>query len=151
MNLNQIRPYLPYLLLNLKKKIKPLECAEDAYQEILIYLHLKDDIIIQYPKTYLYNLAKWYSYKKKTYLHTELVDNINYKQNIIFSSESGRNTNHIDDRLLNRLESISNTLYKPFIMQIYDNMSIKQIALELNSNENTIKTRIKRAKEYLRN
>ena len=47
-----------------------------------------------------------------------------------------------------KLCKVSHILYEPFEMQL-NNISIKEISTILNINENTIKTRIKRCKEFL--
>ena len=150
MNLNQIEPYYNLIKSILNKKIKCNEDINDIYQEILISLYLKEELVINYPKTYLANLTNWFIIKHKKNNNIELNDNMHINPCINFNSKDGWNIYHIDDSLLERLESIPKELYEPLYMQVFDNLSIKQICCHLNSNENTIKTRIRRAKIYLR-
>lgn len=150
MNLEQIEPYNKLIKSILNKKIKCNEDANDIYQEIMIMLFLKEEIIINFPKTYLANLTNWFIIKHKKNNNIELNDNIHINPSINFNSKDGWNIYDIDDNLLERLESIPKELYKPLSMQIFDNLSVKEICNELKINENTIKTRIRRAKIYLR-
>jgi DNA-directed RNA polymerase specialized sigma24 family protein len=59
------------------------------------------------------------------------------------------NSYRVDDNLFANLRRVSKTLLEPFEMQLNDR-TIKEIAHDLDLNENTVKTRIKRCKEALR-
>lgn len=150
MNLKQFDPYLSYIKSVLKRKCNNQDDADDMFQEIMIYLWNKQDTKIIYPKTYIANLVKWYVSKvKKTYNTREINDADKKGESIpIFNSETGWNSYELDDKIIERLKTIPKMLFESLSMQIFDGLSIKQIANNLNTNENTVKTRIKRAKEY---
>jgi DNA-directed RNA polymerase specialized sigma24 family protein len=152
--IKEFKPYLNDLKFYLKRKIKS-DWWEDVYQETLCYIYSnKNPIVLSNPKGYLLNTAnffinKHYDYNKKW--QTEGVDNIKARvtNNVMFNTSTGFNGFLIDDKLFNKLQTIPSDLYTPLRMQI-EEQSIKNIAESLGLNENTVKTRIKRAKEYLK-
>lgn len=153
MNLKQFDPHTSYIKNLLRKKCKSHDDADDVYQEIMIYLWNRPNQEIIYPKTYISNLINWYILKaKKDHKSREIKDGDKKGESIIpiFNSETGWNSYELDDKIIARLKSIPKVLFESLSMQIFDGLSIKQIANNLSTNENTIKTRIKRAKEYLR-
>jgi DNA-directed RNA polymerase specialized sigma24 family protein len=60
------------------------------------------------------------------------------------------NSYEISDELYDNLNKVSETLFIPFNMQL-NGLSIKEISVLLKINENTIKTRINRCKNFLKN
>lgn len=78
----------------------------------------------------------------------ELTTNVSIVQKHSFLAYE-YNTDLIDDNLFKNIQSVSKLIFAPFKMQL-DDMSIKEIAQELNINENTVKTRIMRCKTYLK-
>lgn len=152
---NDILTYLPDLKKYVKSKIKD-DWWKDIIQEVLLYLYIKfKSLIITDLKGLIINTAKMFINK-----HFRNTDRMIYKDIIVESSTthqkhifmtSGYNTDLIDDRLYNNIKSVSKLIFTPFKMQLDDDMSIKEIAQELNINENTVKTRIKRCKEHLKN
>lgn len=151
MNLTPIRPYFKFIQKTLNKNIKNPDDAKDVFQEMMIYLHLKKEAEIKHPKTYLHKLCCWYAIKKKSSDKTEdLEDRVLIGPKVVFNSDSGWNGYEIDDGLMTRLGTIPGTLYEPLALQVFDNMSIHQIAVKLGLNENTVKTNIRRAKIFLR-
>lgn len=152
MNLSPFEPYYDYIKNSLNKQLKNKLDAEDTFQEILIYLWNKEETIIKFPKTYFYTLAKWFAIKHKPEPTEDIDNHLNIKSNnlsIMFSSETGWNLYEIDDNVYSKLKKIPNKYLEPLMLKIMDKKSIKQISDELKINENTVKTNIKRAKEFL--
>lgn len=151
---NDILTYLPDLKKYVKSKIKD-DWWKDIIQEVLLYLYIKfKSLIITDLKGLLINTAKMFINKhfrntSKIIYNDTIIDIATTNQKHIFMT-SGYNTEIIDDRLYNNIKSVSKLIFTPFKMQL-DDMSIKEIADELNINENTVKTRIKRCKEHLKN
>ena len=152
MNLKQFDPHTVYIKNLLRKKTKSQDDVDDMNQEVMIYLWNRPNTEIVYPKTYISNLINWYLAKaKKEYNIREIKDGDKKGESVpIFNSETGWNSYELDDKIIGRLKTIPKVLFESLSMQIFDNLSIKQIASNLSTNENTVKTRIKRAKEYLR-
>lgn len=154
MDIITFKPYFSDLKHYLKHKIKS-DWWEDVYQETLCYICSNEQkIIISNPKGFLLNTAnffinKHYDYNKKW--QKDNVENISAKvtTNVMFNTSTGFNGFLIDDKMLIKLQTIPNDLYEPLKMQL-EEFSIKDIAKELNLNENTVKTKIKRAKEFLK-
>jgi DNA-directed RNA polymerase specialized sigma24 family protein len=152
--IKEFKPYLQDLKFYLKRKIKS-DWWEDVYQETLCYIYSnKRPIILSNPKGYLINTANFFINKHYDYINkwqTEGVEKVNIKisSNVMFDTSTGFNGFLIDDKLFNKLQTIPGDLYTPLRMQM-EEQSIKNIADELGLNENTVKTRIKRAKEYLK-
>ena len=71
MTLEQFNPYIKQAKNNIEKKLG-YDNGQDAFQEVLIYLWNKPQIIINYPKTYLNNICNWYILKN----YKNNVDNI---------------------------------------------------------------------------
>lgn len=153
MNLKRFEPYFDIVKKTIYKKVKNNQDVDDIFQDIIIYLWCKPEIDIIYPKTFIYNATKWYisKYKYNNDLNIDDLNenNIDNSSGVIFNSEIGWNINEIDDNLYNKLKTCPKKLLEPFIHQILNDMSIKDISIELNMNENTVKTNIKRAKIYL--
>ncbi len=151
MNLTPIAPYFKFIQDTLNKKLNNRDDAQDTYQEILIYLFLKEETEIKYPKAYLYKICISHIIKRGNTVRTEeLEDTITIGPKVVLSSDSGWNEYEFDDRMMNRLKSIPGALYEPLALQVFDNLSISQIAVRLALNENTVKTNIRRAKLYLK-
>ncbi len=152
MDLKPFELHYNYVKVYLKKNIKNQQDQEDIFQEILIYLWNKPETVIQYHKTYLYTLAKWFITKYKPE-NTKCIDDYSNIKcaglTVAFNSEIGWNLYEIDDNVYKRLRTIPKKYLDPLLLKILDKKSIKEISSELSVNENTVKTNIKRAKEYL--
>lgn len=152
MDLKPFEQHYNYVKVFLKKNIKNIQDQEDIFQEVLIYLWNKPETPIQYHKTYLYTLTKWFITKYKPESTKCIDDYSNIKCNnlsIAFSSEIGWNLYEIEDSVYKRLKTIPKKYLDPLLLKVLDKKSIKEISTELMINENTVKTNIKRAKEYL--
>jgi RNA polymerase sigma factor (sigma-70 family) len=127
---------------------------KDVLQDTLLYLFIKfDTLIITNLKGLLFNTARFYINKhlNRTKIRFDDIDlcyNVSNTDRHIFKIDHW-NANEIDDQLLRNLKSIKKDLYQPFDMQV-NGKTVKEISQKLNINENTVKTRIKRAKEYLK-
>lgn len=148
--------YVPDLTRYIKSKIKTIDW-EDVLQETLLYLLIKfDDIVITNLKGLVINTGKNFVNKyfyKKSFEFLEELNEVNtkdaasYQKHDFFSS--GFDTEKIGDTLLRNIKNAPESLLAPFRMQLED-YSIKEIALELNLNENTVKTRLNRCKTFLK-
>jgi len=112
-----------------------------------------DSLIITNLKGLLLNAARFFvnQYYRGTKIKFDDIDlcyNISDRDRHVFKIDHW-NANEIDDILLRNLRTIKKNLYEPFDMQL-NGKTIKEISDKLNINENTVKTRIKRAKEYLK-
>ncbi len=155
---NDCLQFIPDLNSYTQKKINN-DWWQDVVQDTLIYLYLKfDNLIITNPKGIVINTATFFI--KKYYSDTsnnKLLfsadiekDFFNIKSKDNHSIKIGQyNSFLIDDQLACNLNSISKTLFTPFKLQL-NGLSIKEISEALGSNENTIKTRIRRCKEELK-
>ncbi len=146
--------HIPDLKKYVKKKVKTDEW-KDVVQDTLSYLVIK----LEYLKvTNLLGLIintsdffiKEYYKKLNKLLYIENYDCYNLcvepNHRILIS---GLDSTLINDRIYNNINSVSESLYVPFMMQLKD-ISLTEIAFELKLNVNTVKTRIRRCKEYLR-
>lgn len=146
-------PYIPDLKNFIRSKIKT-DQWKDVLQDTLLYLFVKfDKLIITNLKGLLLNTARFFinQYFKGTKMKFDDIDlcyNVSDNTKPIFVIDHW-NVNEIDDKLLRNLRTINKQLYVPFDMQL-NGKSIKEISDKLSINENTVKTRIKRAKEYLK-
>lgn len=148
--------YLPDLKKYVRSKIKT-DIWKDVVQDTLIYLYIKfDKLIITDLKGLIINTARFFVNKhfrtsKIEYsdvLETKYMFFVTDTMNPVFKIGSW-NGNDIDDKLYSNLRRVSKTLFEPFEMQM-NNKSVKEISEELELNENTVKTRIKRCKEFLK-
>jgi len=148
--------YLPDLKKYVRSKIKT-DIWKDVVQDTLIYLYIKfDKLIITDLKGLIINTARFFINKhfrvsKLEYsdvLETKYMFAVTDTMNPVFKIGSW-NGNDIDDKLYSNLRRVSKTLFEPFEMQM-NNKSVKEISEELELNENTVKTRIKRCKEFLK-
>lgn len=151
---NDILSYVPDLKKYIRSKIKT-DWWKDVVQEVLLYLYIKfKSIIITDLKGLIINTARMFINKHITKNCTrlvfvnELTTNVSIIQKHTYVSY-GYNIDLIDDNLFKNIQSVSQLIFAPFKMQLED-MSIKEIAQELNINENTVKTRIMRCKTYLK-
>lgn len=151
MDLKPFEPFYDYTKKSINKLINNIQDTEDIFQDVLIYLWNKPETFINYPKTYINNLGKWIAikYKSENTLHLDDFSNLKCNNISVFNSESGWNLFEIDDNIFNKLNNIPKKYLDPLILKILDKKSIKEISIELKLNENTVKTNIKRAKEYL--
>lgn len=147
--------YIPDLTKYIKSKIISIDW-EDVLHDTLLYLLIKfDDIIITNLKGLIINTGKIFINKyfyNQSFNFLEDLDESSLNSNEIQSHdffESGYNTEYISDTLLNNLNNVSDTLLTPFKLKLED-YSIKEISKKLNLNENTVKTRLKRCKMYLK-
>lgn len=146
-------PYIPDLKNFIRSKVKT-DHWKDVLQDTLLYLFMKfDSLIITNLKGLLFNTArffvnKYFNGKKIKFDDIDLCYNISDKDRHTFKIDHW-NVNEIDDTLLRNLRTIKKNWYEPFDMQL-NGKTIKEISDKLHINENTVKTRIKRAKEYLK-
>ena len=141
---NDIILHIPDLKKYVKSKIKT-DWWKDVVQDVLVYLYIKfKSSIITNLKGFILNTAKMFINKyflrndKKLIYSNEILSNDTSNQIHVFM-RSEYNTNYIDDTLYNNIKSVSKLIFAPFKMQL-DDMSIKEIAQELDINENTVKT-----------
>lgn len=146
--------YIPDLKKYVKTKVKTNEW-EDVVQDTLAYLFIKlDTITISNLLGLVINTSDFFikEYYKKVnkLIYIENYDNCNlYVEPKYKIFVSGYDSALISDKLYKNINSVPDALYIPFQMQLND-ISIHEIASELGLNENTVKTRIRRCKEYLR-
>jgi len=152
---NDILYYLPDLKKYVKSKIKT-SWWKDIVQEVLLYLYLKfKSLKITDLKGLILNTAKFFINKhinkncNKLVFSNDIINTATTYQKHNFVT-SGYNTEIIDDNLFNNIQSVSKLIFLPFTMQL-NGMRIKEIAENLNINENTVKTRILRCKTHLKN
>lgn len=154
---NDFLQYTPDLKKYVRSKVKT-DWWKDVVQDTLIYLFVKfDKLIITDLKGLIINTARFFINKHFKQSRIEYSDILETKY--MFSiHDSIRpvfrigewNGNQIDDALYKNLRTVSKTLFAPFEMQMNDK-TVREIAEEMDLNENTVKTRIKRCKEYLKN
>lgn len=155
---NDCLQYIPDLKKYVKSKVTT-DIWKDIVQDTLLYLYFKFDTLqITDLKGLILNTAnffiqKYYTFKLKDKLMVvEKIEKIESHKTVTISCDLkiGRyNSFCIDDVLLKNIDNISETLFKPFQMQL-NGFTIKDIAEELKCNENTVKTRISRCKEKLK-
>jgi len=149
-NSTEIIKYIPDLKKYVKSKIKN-SYFEDVVQETLLYLLLKiDNIKVTNMKGLLFNTANFFISKaRNNKVNVELTDNLkiqNFKCEINYNSY---NTFLLCDEVYNKLLTVNKMYLNKLIMQL-NGYSIKEIALIQKCNENTVKTHIKRCKDYLK-
>lgn len=130
---------------NVKKYInscvKNNQDREDILQDTLLYvLTNQHKYKITNYKGFILNSAKFFIYKY-----------YNKKINIDFTSDIKDEASDeiIEDHLIESINCISKLLIRPFLLQL-EGESIDNISVILKTNPNTIKTRIKRCKEQLK-
>jgi RNA polymerase sigma-70 factor, ECF subfamily len=141
------------LLLCIKKRIKNKEDAEDILQDIYIKLHkninnLNDNKkIISWVDRITQNTIN--DYYKKNYR----IKNINFEE--YYENLTQDEKNNLNDEVLISIKKIISELPKNSkeIIELYEfkNLSHKEISKQLEIKENTSKSRLKRAKEKLKN
>lgn len=153
MNLKRFEPFFISAKRTIVKKIKNNQDAEDIFQDIIIYLWSKPETEITHPKTFLYNAVNWYisKYKFNNDLNIDDIDdNMQNFNRVILNSEIGWNIYEIEDSFYSRLKTCPKKYIDPLVYHIIEGMSIKEISCKMSMNQNTVKTNIKRAKEYLK-
>ena len=145
--------YIPDLRRYVKSRIHT-DWWEDVVQDTLLYLFLKfDTLLITDMKGLMINTSQFFinkhhtSQKKYTFVVIN-ADQFTVDPNVKYAVGE-YNGVKMSDELYNSIHKVSKTLFVPFSMQV-DGLSIRNIAKDLGLNENTVKTRIKRCKEYLR-
>lgn len=152
---NDVLKYIPDLNKYVKSRIKD-DYWEDIVQDTLLYLFINfNKLKILNIKGLLFNTCNFFIKKHLISNKIVICDILNYENtfhtNITPMFPLNKwNSNNIDDIMYLKLCKVSSILYEPFDMQL-NHISIKEIATLLNTNENTIKTRIKRCKEFLAN
>lgn len=153
---NDFTPYISDLKKYVRSKIKT-DWWKDIVQDTLVYLFVQfDKLIITNLKGLILNTANFFINKhfrtsKMSYCdiqETKFMYALTDNQNPIFKIGQW-NGNNIDDKLYNNLRKVSKLLFAPFEMQLNDK-TIAEIAEELELNQNTVKTRLKRCKEILK-
>lgn len=151
---NDFIQYIPELKRYVRSKVKS-DWWEDIVQETLTYLFIKfKTIVITNIRGILINTARFFI--QKHYAEKRNVTFISNYDVFLLSINpapqlmiSEYNSCEISDNLYMNIKNVSKVLLIPFKMQM-DNMSIKEIAYELNISETAVKTRLKRCKEYLK-
>lgn len=145
--------YIPDLRRYVKSRIQS-DWWEDVVQDTLLYLFMMfDKLLITDMKGLMINTSQFFinkhhtSQKKYTFV-VITTDQFSVDPNVKYTIGE-YNGFKMSDELYNSIHRVSKTLFVPFTMQI-DGQSIRKIASELGLNENTVKTRIKRCKEYLK-
>ncbi len=155
MKINTYEDFLPYMD-DLKKYVRSkvkTDQQQDVIQDTVLYIFLKyETLVITNIKGLLINTSNFFI--NKHFNTKEKIYDISYLYPMYESVKpkfyiDNYNSQSIDDNLYKNLKSISKTLLEPLELQL-EHKSIKDIAKSLNLNENTVKTRIKRAKEYLK-
>jgi DNA-directed RNA polymerase specialized sigma24 family protein len=145
--------YIPDLKSYVKAKTQS-DFWEDIVQDTLTYLFIKfEKISVTDLKGLLINTSNFFINKhfakQNKYTYCAIVeDQFSVQPNIKYTV-TGYNTYNISDELYNNLHSVSKQLFRPFEMKL-EGMPVKDIAKELNLNENIVHKRIKRCKEYLK-
>lgn len=148
--MSDIIKHIPDLKRYVHSKIQSNFWADDIIQETLLYLLLKiDNIKVTNLKGLVLNTANFFisKYRNKRHYNNEIPDKI-----IEFKGEinlNDFNTYILDDTIYNKLLTVNKEYFNKFILQIHG-YSIKEIAIMNNMNENTVKTQIKRCKDYLK-
>lgn len=145
--------FIPELKRYVKKQVGGCEW-EDVVQDTLLYLYLKfDDIEVTNIKGLLINTSIFFIKKHLTNcnkINTCDIDNIKqYNFNNANIKIGQYNSILIDDLLFKSINNVSKSLFIPFQMQL-NGYSMQDIAKELKTNENTVKTRIRRCKTVLK-
>ncbi|WP_153721151.1 sigma-70 family RNA polymerase sigma factor [Sporosarcina cascadiensis] len=132
--------------------VKNWSTAEDIVQEVFVTYFQKSDQFRNEAslKTYL---TKMTANRSKDYLRSW-----KYKKDVVFETIF-TSTKGADEIVLEqeRLASLEKNLFKlplnyrePLILFYYDEQSIAEIADYLQLNENTVKTRLRRAKQQMK-
>ena len=141
------RSVYSYLIKYARKKLHNEDDIQDAVQNTL-ELAYKSFHSVEHNenfKTWITAILKNECYKiynKKSNKETHVNDVINYRDNIE-NVESAVNFQNIISKLKAEDERIYNLYYE-------DKLTIKQISILLDMNENTVKSRLKRGKQTLR-
>ncbi|WP_301109992.1 sigma-70 family RNA polymerase sigma factor [Sporosarcina sp.] len=132
--------------------VKNWSTAEDIVQEVFVTYFQKSDQFRNEAslKTYL---TKMTANRAKDYLRSW-----KHKKDVlfdtVFASTKGTDELMIEQERLAALEEnlfkLSLTYREPLILYYYDEQSIAEIASYLQLNENTVKTRLRRAKQQMK-
>jgi len=141
------------LLLCIKKRIKNKEDAEDILQDVYVKLHkninyLNDEKkIISWVDTITQNTIN--DYYKKTCRRK----NINFEE--YYKNLTQEEKNYLNDEILISIKKIISELPKNskeiIELYVFKKLSHKEICKKLEIKENTSKSRLKRAREKLKN
>lgn len=132
--------------------VKDWSTAEDIVQEVFVKYFQTSDQFRQEAslKTYL---ARMTTNRSKDYLRSW-----KHKKDVLFDTIFAQSKG-IDETLLEQeqLAGLEENLFKlpikyrePLILYYYDEQSISEIATYLQLNENTVKTRLRRAKQQMK-
>jgi len=153
---NDFLKFIPDLTKYVQSKVKT-DWWKDIIQDTLIYLHIKfDKLIITDLKGLMFNTANFFinkHFRESKLQYTDIITtkymySVTDTLNPVFKLGEW-NSNNIDDKLYANIRRVSKTLLIPFEMQM-NNKTVKEISVYMNLNENTVKTRIKRCKEFLK-
>lgn len=153
---NDFLQFIPDLTKYVQSKIKT-DWWKDVVQDTLIYLFMKfEKLIITDLKGLMINTAKFFINKHYRESKLEYIDIVTSKYMYSITDSSNPvfkigqwNSNEIDDRLYSNIRRVSKALLIPFEMQL-DNKSVREISINMGLNENTVKTRIMRCKQFLK-
>lgn len=153
---NIYNTYHPKLKTLVSKKIKDQGYVEDLVQEILLKVHRKLDTYD--PK---YSLSTWiYSIAFNTIknYYKALKDNISYSAEVydndhtelLDDPESVMIAAEIEGKYLKSLSQLDDKFLDVYIMKEVDSMSDKDISTQLDVPLGTVKSRLNRAREYIK-
>lgn len=132
--------------------VKDWSAAEDVVQDVFIKFFQTEGQFRQEAslKTYL---TKMTANRAKDYLRSW-----KYKKHVLFENVFGQ-TNSVEEHVVEneQLATLEKLLFQlpikyrePLILYYYNEQSITQIAHDLQLNENTLKTRLRRAKQQMK-
>lgn len=148
--------YQPKLKTRISNQIKDKDFVDDLVQEVLLKAHRKlDTYDSKYAiSTWLYtisdNTVKNYykslkdnvSYSAEIYdnEHTELLDD---PESMMIAAEK-------EDKYFKSLSALGDIYLEAYTMREVEGMSMDAIATKLGIPENTVKSRLKRARDYIK-
>ena len=147
-----VEQYSGYLVRIAYLYVKNWETAEDIVQEVFVKFFQTQEQFRQEAslKTYLTRMT---TNRSKDYLRSW-----KHKKDVLFETIFAQ-TEAVDETLLQeeQYQLLSKKLFElplkyrePLILYYYDEQSIAEIAAYLQLNENTVKTRLRRAKQQMR-
>lgn len=148
--------YQPKLKTLISKQIKDQDYVEDLVQEVLLKVYRKlDTYNDKYsPSTWIYTIA--FNTIKNYY--KSLKDNITYAAEVydnehtelLADPESIMIAAETEDKYKLSLSQLDKIYLDTYIMREVDGMSIKDISSQLDVAEGTVKSRLNRAREYIK-
>ena len=150
------KDFQPKLKTLVARQIKDKDYVEDLVQEVLLKVHRKlDTYDSQYSlSTWIYTIA--FNTIKNYY--KSLKDNISYSAEIYDNDHTELLIDPADvliaaetsDKINTSLSKMGDTFIDTYVMKEVDGMSVKDISTQLNIPEGTVKSRLKRARDYIK-